>query len=225
MKTSALYIIATPIGNLKDLTLRAMEVLKEADLILAEDTRVTRKILNHLDIQKPVWRADEYAPDSFYKKVTEFLQAGKNVAFVSDAGTPGIADPGSKLVNYIHEYAPDIRIVPVPGPSAVTVLLSVAGINANEFTFVGYPPHKKGRETFFRELAEIKIRPIVLYESPHRLQKTLEGIEKALGENQNIIVGKELTKIYEEVWHGTPQEAEKYFKGEKGKGEFTIIIH
>lgn len=222
---STLSIIATPIGNLKDLTLRAIEVLKEVDLVLAEDTRVAKKILNHLDIQKPVWRADEYAPDSFYKKVSEFLREGKNIAFVSDAGTPGIADPGSKLVNYIREHVPDTRIVPIPGPSAITTLLSVAGIHANEFTFVGYPPHKKGRETFFRKLAEIKIRPIVLYESPHRLQKTLESIGKTFGEDQNVIVGKELTKIHEEVWHGTPREAEEYFKGEKGKGEFTILIN
>lgn len=220
-----LYIIATPIGNLKDLTLRAIEVMKKVDLVLAEDTRVIRKILNHLDVRKSVWRADEYAPDSFYKKVVEFLQAGNNVAFVSDAGTPGIADPGSKLVSYVNEYAPEIHIVPIPGPSAITTLLSVGGTRANEFTFVGYPPHKKGRETFFKKLVEIKVRPIVLYESPYRLQKTLEGIEKAFGENQNVIVGKELTKIHEEVWHGTPQEAKKYFKGEKGKGEFTIAIN
>lgn len=220
-----LYIIATPIGNLKDLTLRAIETLKASDLILAEDTRVLRKILNHLDIQKPVWRADEYAPDSFYRKVAEFLQAGKNVAFVSDAGTPGIADPGSKLVKYISEFAPEIGIVPIPGPSAVATILSVAGINANEFTFVGYPPHKKGRETFFKKLTEIKIRPIVLYESPHRLQKTLEAIGKTFGEDQNVVVGKELTKIHEEIWRGTPKDAMEYFKGEKGKGEFTIVIH
>ncbi len=222
---ATLYIVATPIGNLKDLTLRAIEVLREADLVLAEDTRVIQKILNHLDIRKPVWRADEYAHDSFYKKVAEFLQTGKNVAFVSDAGTPGIADPGSKLVNYISEYAPDTRIVPVPGASAVAALLSVAGINTNEFTFVGYPPHKKGRETFFKNLVEIKVRPIVLYESPHRLQKTLEGIEKAFGKNQNIVVGKELTKLHEEIWRGTPGEAKEYFKGEKGRGEFTITIN
>ncbi len=219
-----LYIIATPIGNLKDLTLRAIEILKEVDVVLAEDTRVIRKILNHLDIRKPVWRADEYAPDPFYKKVAEFLEAGKHIAFVSDAGTPGIADPGSKLVSYINEYAPDTRIVPIPGSSAVTALLSVAGVHANEFTFMGYPPHKKGRETFFRKLAEIKIRPIILYESPHRLQKTLEGIEKAFGENQNVVVGKELTKIHEEIWHGTPREALEYFRGEKGRGEFTLLI-
>ena len=219
-----LYIVATPIGNLKDLTLRAIETLKETDLMLAEDTRVARKIMNRIGIQKPVWRADEYAAESFYTKVGDFLREGKTAAFVSDAGTPGIADPGSKLVDFLRTQYPEVNIVPIPGPSALTALLSVSGIHANEFTFVGYPPHKKGRETFFKKLSEIQIRPIVCYESPHRLQKTFEGIRKIFGEDRQIIVGKELTKIHEEVWRGTVRAAQKYFTGVKGKGEFTIII-
>lgn len=220
-----LYIVATPIGNLKDLTLRAIETLKEADLVLAEDTRVAKKILNHLAIQKPVWRADEYAVESFYAKVGDFLREGKTAAFVSDAGTPGIADPGSRLVDFLRTHHPEVKIIPIPGPSALIALLSVSGIHANEFTFVGYPPHKKGRETFFKKLLEIRIRPIVCYESPHRLQKTFEGIGKVFGEDQKIVVGKELTKIHEEVWRGTVHDAQEYFKGVKGKGEFTIAIN
>ncbi len=219
-----LYIVATPIGNLNDLTLRAIETLKEVDLVLAEDTRVARKILNHLGLQRPAWRADEYAAESFYKRVADFLDEGKSAAFVSDAGTPGIADPGAKLVAYLRERHPEISIIPIPGPSAIATLLSVSGIHANEFTFVGYPPHKKGRATFFKKLCKIIIRPIVLYESPHRLQKTFESIKKTFGADQRLIVGKELTKLHEEVWHGTVREAQEYFKGEKGRGEFTMVI-
>jgi 16S rRNA (cytidine1402-2'-O)-methyltransferase len=214
-----LYIVATPIGNLEDITLRAIETLKNADLVLAEDTRVAGKLLSHLSVKKPIWRFDEYANSASYEKIKGLLEEGKNIAFVSDAGTPNIADPGAKLVAFIRQNAPKADIIPLPGPSAVVTALSASGLNADKFTFLGYPPHKKGRQTFFKELAHIKTRPVVFYESPHRLAKTLE----ALGEAE-VIVAKELTKIHEEVWRGKASEALKYFTKEKGRGEFVIII-
>ena len=214
-----LFIVATPIGNLGDITLRAVETLKSADLVLAEDTRVAGKLLAHLGAKKPIWRFDEYAAAASYEKILSLLEEGKNIAFVSDAGTPNIADPGAKLVAYLRDKAPDVGIVPIPGPSAIAAALSVSGVNADKFTFLGYPPQKKGRQTFFNKLKTIDIKPIVFYESPHRLGKTLEALGEA-----DIIVTKELTKVHEEIWRGKASEAAGYFKGEKGKGEFVIIV-
>lgn len=218
-----LYIVGTPIGNLKDITLRALETLKSADLILAEDTRMAKRLLDHYEIRKPVWRYDEYARESSYVKIKNLIAKGSNVALVTDAGTPAIADPGSKLTAFVRTELPEAKIIPIPGPSALITALSAAGLNADRFTFLGYPPHKKGRQTFFRELKEIKIRPITFYESPHRVEKTFKTLEENIG-NQEIIVGRELTKIHEEIWHGSPKVASAYFQGEKKKGEFIIII-
>ncbi|TSA44313.1 16S rRNA (cytidine(1402)-2'-O)-methyltransferase [bacterium] len=218
-----LYIVATPIGNLKDITLRAIETLKEADLILAEDTREAKKLLNRFEISKPIWRYDEYATAGSYGKIKEMLTEGKNIALVTDAGTPSIADPGSKLTAFIQKELPEAKIIPIPGPSALITALSAAGVNADQFTFLGYPPHKKGRQTFFRELKEIKIRPIVLYESPHRVEKAFKSLEENFGEAK-ITVARELTKIHEEIWHGTAKNASAHFQGEKKKGEFVIIL-
>ncbi|KKU91098.1 MAG: Ribosomal RNA small subunit methyltransferase I [Candidatus Jorgensenbacteria bacterium GW2011_GWA1_48_11] len=219
-----LYIVATPIGNLKDITLRALEVLKGADLILAEDTRVSQKLLLHYEIKKPVRRYDEYSQKSIYEEIGERLNRGEKVVLVSDAGTPGIADPGSKLVAYMISRLPKLKIEPIPGPSALTTLVSAAGIPANEFTFLGYPPHKKGREKFFRSLQGIKVRPVILYESPYRIQKTLESLGQVFGHDREVVVGRELTKMHEDIFHGPIAEAQKYFTGEKEKGEFALII-
>ncbi len=218
-----LYIVATPIGNLKDITLRAIETLKSVDLILAEDTRVANKLLTHYEIRKPVWRYDEYARENSYVKIKNLIAKGSNVALVTDAGTPAIADPGSKLTAFIKKDLPGAKIIPLPGPSALIAALSAAGVNADQFTFLGYPPHKKGRQTFFREMKGIRIRPIVFYESPHRVEKTFKALEENIGDRE-IVVGRELTKIHEEIWHGTPRAASTYFQGEKKKGEFVIII-
>ena len=219
-----LFIVATPIGNLEDITLRALRILKEVDLILAEDTRVTQKLLRQYEIKKPVLRYDEHVAERTHARVVSELEKGKSIALVSDAGTPGISDPGVRLAAYVQEHAPEVSIVPIPGPSAITTALSVAGISANEFTFLGYPPHKKGRKTFFESVRNIEIRPVVLYESPHRLQKTFAGIAEAMGEDTKLVVAKELTKMYEEIWHGSLKEAAAYFQKEKGKGEFVIIL-
>ncbi|MCL4392320.1 16S rRNA (cytidine(1402)-2'-O)-methyltransferase [Patescibacteria group bacterium] len=219
-----LYVVGTPIGNLKDITERAKETLTSVDLVLAEDTRVTSKLLNHLGIKKPMWRYDEYAKSDLYERILEFLGAGKEIALVTDAGTPLIADPGSKLIAFIRERTPEVKIVPIPGPSAIVTALSASGMNADRFTFAGYPPHKKGRQTFFKTLKQIEMRPVVIYESPHRLQKTFNDMEKICGIEHPITVAKELTKIHEEIWKGTLEEAKRHFQKEKGKGEFVIII-
>lgn len=219
-----LYIVATPIGNLKDITLRALEVLKDCDLILAEDTRVAKKLLTHYQIQKTIWRFDEYAKEKNYEQIKELLAQGKLIAFTTDAGTPAIADPGSRLVSYISHQLLKVKIVPIPGSSALITALSVSGVRANEFTFLGYPPHKKGRKTFFAKLKNIEIKPIILYESPHRLNKTLVGLSENFGFDYEIIIAKELTKIHEEIFHGSIEKSQSYFEGERKKGEFVIII-
>ncbi|MEK7542922.1 MAG: 16S rRNA (cytidine(1402)-2'-O)-methyltransferase [Patescibacteria group bacterium] len=219
-----LYIVATPIGNLGDISMRAIETLKSVDVVLAEDTRVTKKLLDRYEIKKPVLRCDEYAKESFFESVKERLIRGENIAFVSDAGTPGISDPGSKLVKFLREQGTKISVVPIPGPSAITAILSVSGISAGEFTFLGYAPHKKGREMFFKKTKEIKTRPILFYESPFRVRKALESLSAVYGKEYKIIIGKELTKIYEDIFNGTLESALEYFKGEKERGEFVMVI-
>lgn len=218
------YVVATPIGNLKDINLRALEVLTKADIILAEDTRVTRKLLSHYSIKTPLIRYNEHRPQRCLEEVVERLRKGQKVALVSDAGTPGVSDPGSKLVNFIRKRAPNIFIEAVPGPSAAVAALSVSGIPANSFTFLGYPPAKKKRNKFFANLKDIRIKPIVIYESTHRLIKTLDNLVEFFGENKELFIAKELTKIHETHFLGTIKEAKNYFTNEKKKGEFVIII-
>lgn len=221
---STLFIVATPIGNLEDITLRSLRVLKEVDAIYTEDTRVTRRLFQRYEIIKPLKRYDEHVAERMHERIVGELREGKSIALVSDAGTPGISDPGSRLVAYVREQVPEVSIVPIPGTSALITALSVAGIFANTFTFLGYPPHKKGRKTFFKNMRDITVRPVVLYESPHRLQKTFAGIAEVMGDDAAIIVAKELTKIYEEIWRGSVTDAAKYFSKEKGKGEFVVIV-
>jgi 16S rRNA (cytidine1402-2'-O)-methyltransferase len=229
-----LYIVATPIGNLEDITLRALRVLKEVDLILCEDTRVTKKLLDRYEIQKPLLSYHHHSKLSRVEKIAEHLENGKDLALVSDAGTPGIADPGNELIAKLGNWGDEgnwgkrgeFEVVPVPGASAPATLASVAGINMSRFTFLGFPPHKKGRETFFREVAEVKY-PIVYFESPHRFLKNLELLEK-FKPDAKLVVGRELTKMFEEILRGEIGEIrEKWEKRpEKEKrGEFVIIVY
>lgn len=219
-----LYIVATPIGNLEDITLRAVRVLKEVDLILCEDTRVTAKLLQKYGIKTPTLSYHSHSKLSKVEKIFEMLESGKNVALVSDAGTPAISDPGVLLVSQIRERAPNVKIVPIPGSSAVVSALSVSGFPASDFLFLGFLPHKKGRETLFKEIAESK-RTVVFYESPHRIMKTLASLDKALGKRK-IAIARELTKIYEEFLSGTASELYEYFNKnkEKIKGEFVVMV-
>jgi len=223
MDTGILYIVATPIGNLDDMTLRALETLKKVDLVACEDTRVTKKLLDHYVIKKPVTSYFQHSKAPKISQIMEALKSGQNVALVTDAGTPGISDPGNKLVEEV--IANNICVIPIPGASALTALASVAGIDMQKFVFLGFPPHKKGRETFFKEVVAENY-PVVYYESPHRVLKNLELL-KNLGSNKNIILGRELTKMFEETVRGNADEILKYFQENPGKvkGEFTIIVY
>lgn len=219
-----LYIVATPIGNLKDLTFRALEVLKTSTVAYAEDTRVTKKLFAHYGVAVPLRRYDEHSHARALGEIKAALTAGATVSLMTDAGTPAIADPGSRLVAAVRASLPEVTIVPIPGPSAIVTALSAAGIPAEHFTFLGYPPVKKGRETFFRDLATRAVRPVVLYESPHRVEKTLAALEKTLGGAHELFMARELTKLYEELWSGSVAEAEAHFTSERVRGEFVIII-
>ncbi len=219
-----LYIVATPIGNLEDITLRALRILKEVDFILSEDTRVTKKLLNHFEITGQLISFHEYSEKTKFEKILNLLQEGKKIALVTDAGTPAISDPGAYLVKEIRENLPEVKIIPIPGASALITLLSVAGAEKKEFTFLGFPPHKKGRKTFFEKVAQSD-RPIIFYESTHRIIKALESLQEECPDRK-VILGKELTKIYEEVILGKPFEILEYFSlyPKKIKGEFVVLV-
>lgn len=221
---STLYVIATPIGNLGDITLRAIETLKNVDLILCEDTRETKKILNKFEINKPTMSYHAQSKLAKTDKIFELLEEGKDLALVSDAGTPGISDPGYQLLSLVKEKLPLVRVVPIPGASAVITALSACGLPTHEFTFLGFLPHKKGRETLFKEIASSE-RTMVFYESPHRILKTLESLIKFCP-NKKVCIARELTKIYEEFKTGTPAEVLEYLtqNKEKQRGEFTVIV-
>ena len=223
---STLYIIATPIGNLEDITLRALRVLKEVDTILCEDTRMTAKLLQKYDIKTPTLSYHSHSGLAKVEKIFELLEEGKNLALVSDAGTPTISDPGVLLVSQVKEkFGQEVSIVPIPGPSAVISALSASGLPSSDFLFLGFLPHKKGRETLFKEIVLSK-RTTVFYESPHRILKTLESLKKHLDEKRRVVIARELTKIYEEVVTGTAQELLQYFEKNKNKvkGEFVVVV-
>lgn len=226
MNKGILYIVATPIGNLGDITLRALEILKSVDLILCEDTRETKKILDKYAINTPTMSYHAQSKLSKVDKIFELLEEGKNLALVSDAGTPGISDPGAMLVSQIRARTTlaQTEVIPIPGPSAVIAALSASGLPTHEFTFLGFLPHKKGRETLFKEIA-ISERTMVFYESPHRILKTLESLIKFCP-NKKVCIARELTKIYEEFKTGTPEEVLEYLtkNPEKQRGEFTVIV-
>lgn len=217
-----LSIIATPIGNLGDLTFRALWNLKEANVVYAEDTRVISKLLTHYGLKKSLQRLDAATELVKAKEVVARLEAGEHVAYVSDAGTPGVSDPGARLVAYVREHAHDAVIDAVPGASALTAALSIAGIDTSEFMFLGFAPHKKGRQTFLKRVAAADM-PVVLYESPHRIQKLL--LELAAHNVPKVSIGRELTKMHEEFLAGTPEELSESLKKRKAeRGEFVVII-
>jgi len=229
---ATLSVVGTPIGNLEDITLRALKVLASADLVLCEDTRMTKRLLDRHSIQVPTKSYHMHSKLSRTEEIIGLLKVGKNIALVSDAGTPGISDPGSELVKRVRaelkeEIASgDIKVEAIPGPSALTASLSISGVPCADFTFLGFLPHKKGRETLFKEIAASE-RTMIFYESPHRILKTLESLVKALeGSNKKVTVCRELTKIFEEVVSGLPQEVKSYFEShsDKVKGEFVVIV-
>jgi len=217
------YVVGTPIGNLGDICERAITTLKEVDLILCEDTRVTKKLLNHFNINTKTQSYHQHSKLSKIDLIKNFLKRGNDIALVSDAGMPGVSDPGAKLIaELIKEFGDEINIVSIPGPSAVTSILSVSGFPSDKFVFLGFPPHKKGREKFFKELASQKYT-VVIYESTHRILKTLDELIENLKERQ-IVVGRELTKKFETLYRGTPKEVKNILQEGSIKGEFVIAI-
>ena len=261
MSLSTLYIIATPIGNLEDITLRALRVLREVDLILCEDTRETRKLLARHEITTPtmaygfdtVRRGRAQGRNPKTERVIELLLEGKNIALVSDAGTPTISDPGGVLVSVVRERLGDrVSVVPIPGPSALIAALSAAGVPSSEFLFLGFLPHKKGRTKLFEEIAAAE-RTVVFYESPHRIIKSLEQLADALATNdvehrvfnkkvkrsvfnmdgsvpqhpmshRTVVVARELTKIHEEFVRGDIAEVRGYFEKNPDKVRGEFVV-
>ena len=225
---STLFVVATPIGNLSDISERAIATLKGVDLILAEDTRHTRNLLHHFDIRTALLSYHQHSKLNKVKNIIELLKNGKDLALVSDAGTPGIADPGNKLIaEIVATLGSKIKIIPIPGPSAITAAASVAGFPMDRFLFLGFPPAKRKRKKFFEE-ALASTYPVILYESPHRILKTLnelDEISKSQDINISIVVCRELTKLYEITYRGAPQEVVKQLESVNIKGEFTIIVH
>jgi len=222
---SKFYVVATPIGNMGDITYRAIETLKNVDLILCEDTRETKKILDKYNISKPTMSYHAQSKLAKTDKIFELLSEGKDLALVSDAGTPGISDPGAMLISQIkNNLRHGVDVIPIPGPTALIAALSASGLPTHEFTFLGFLPHKKGRETLFKEIAEAE-RTMVFYESPHRILKTLESLQKFCP-NKKVCIARELTKIYEEFKTGSPKEILDYLvvNPVKQKGEFTVLV-
>ncbi|MFZ2682123.1 MAG: 16S rRNA (cytidine(1402)-2'-O)-methyltransferase [Patescibacteria group bacterium] len=213
-----LFVVATPIGNLGDFSARAKQVLSLVDVVLCEDTRVTSKLLAALELRPSLNSFHEHTDALKRKQFVSMLQAGKRIALVTDAGTPAISDPGSFLV--AEAVAAGVKVTPIPGASAVIAALSISGLPLDRFTFVGFPPHKKGRQSFFKELGEIE-HTVVLYESTHRIMKALESLQE-LG--RDLVVCRELTKLHETIYRGTAAEIRQQLETTSTKGEFVIIL-
>lgn len=221
---AVLYVVATPIGNLKDITPRALEVLRGVDFILAEDTRETLKLLNHYEIKKPVVSYFQHSKLSKVEYILRLLGEGKILALVCDAGTPGINDPGGKLIEeVIKKFGDSVRTIPIPGPNAAIAALSISGFNVDRFLFLGYPPHKKGRKIFFSEISKSQY-PIVIYESVHRILRTLKELSEFENlKNRQVVVCRELTKKFETIYRGRIREIIPQIEKQK-LGEFVVII-
>ena len=220
-----LYIVATPIGNMEDITLRALRILKEVDIVLCEDTRTTKNLLNRYDIHTKTMSYHAHSTNSKENVIIRMLEEGKNLAIVSDAGTPCISDPGVMLVSSIRQkFGKEAMVVPIPGPSALISALSASGVSSASFTFLGFLPHKKGRETLFKEMASSS-QTMVFYESTHRILKTLASLNDYLPE-AHVVLAREMTKQFEQFVEGKPIEILDYFNEfkDKQRGEFVVIV-
>ncbi len=220
-QTGTLYVVATPIGNLEDITFRAINVLKQVDLILAEDTRVTGKLLKHYDIDNHIKSYHAHTSDTKKAEILNLLLQGKNIALVTDAGTPGISDPGNELIDYLLNNYPDLKTIPIPGASAITTALSISGFHTNQFVFLGFLPKKK-RTKLFKWLKEGKTT-FAFYESPNRILKSLEVVKQEFGEVR-IVVARELTKIHETIYRGSVTDVIGKLQNDTVKGEIVVII-
>lgn len=221
-----LYIVATPIGNLEDISKRALRIFSEVNLILSEDTRVTKKLLDHYQIKTKILSYHQHSRLQKTKYIIHLLKKGKNLALVSEAGTPGISDPGNKLIHKILEFIKSdplqIRIVPIPGPSALTTAASISGFPMNKFLFLGFPPTKKRRKKFFEQISKTRY-PVIFYESPYRIIRTLKELSFLI-ENREIVVCRELTKKFETIYRGEIEEVIKEIEKDKIKGEFVVVV-
>ncbi|MFZ6015116.1 MAG: 16S rRNA (cytidine(1402)-2'-O)-methyltransferase [Patescibacteria group bacterium] len=220
-----LHIVATPIGNLSDISNRGLDTLKSADLIVCEDTRVTRKLLDFYEIKKPVQSLHHHSNDAKIKSIIKDLRADKNIAYVSDAGTPGVNDPGGKLVAAALQE--NLMVSPIPGPSALTAAISVCGFPMEQFVYLGFAPAKKSRQTFFKDVME-RDEASVFFESTHRLLKTLESlfeiVQGTMNEVRPVCVAREMTKIHETIYRGTAEKVLIDIKNSSVKGESVIIV-
>lgn len=221
--TGTLYLVATPIGNLKDITIRAKEILETVDLVACEDTRVTGKLLHAYEISKPLMAFHQHSDVKKMDEIVTLLKEGKHIALTTDAGTPAISDPGGKLVEHVYQaLGEEANIEPIPGASAVATALSVAGYPADKFCFFGFPPQKKGRAKYFKEL-EAEEKTIVIYESTHRIMKTLDAMEEVMP-NRKVAVCRELTKQFETIYRGSIASVKTQLEHSSTKGEFAIVI-
>jgi 16S rRNA (cytidine1402-2'-O)-methyltransferase len=217
-----LYVVGTPIGNLEDMTFRAVKTLQSVDLIAAEDTRHTGKLLQHFQINTPQISYYQHNQHRRIPELLDLLQQGQSIAIVTDAGMPGISDPGYELVKACVDT--NILVVPIPGVSASITALSVSGLDTDQFVFEGFLPAKgKTRKQRLKALKD-EYRTIILYESPHRLRQTLQDLVKTLDPQQLIVIGRELTKRYETIWRGNLQDAEQFYRETEPKGEFTLVV-
>jgi len=215
-----LYVVATPIGNLEDISKRALKTLKKVDFILSEDTRTTQKLLNHFEINTKLESFHQHSSQDRINYLLTLLKEGEDLALVTESGTPTISDPGGRLVEQAYEA--DLDVTPIPGPSALATAASISGFPMNEFLFLGFPPKKK-RSKFFKEVAEAK-HSVIIYESPHRIIKTLNDIREVVGNDTKIFVGRELTKKFESLYRGKVGKVIQEVKDDPQKGEYTIII-
>lgn len=222
-----LFIVATPIGNLDDLTPRALETLRNVALILAEDTRVTAKLLQVKEITTPMRSFHQHSSDKVIANVIDQLSSGDDIALVSDAGTPGVNDPGGMLIEGILKARPDAHVVPIPGPNAALTALSIAGFPADRFAYLGFVPNKKGRQTFFGQLTE-RLETQVFYESKHRIVRALEQMIEAFVEadqpDRAVVVARELTKQFETIYRGTAEEILAQLIDGETRGEFVVVV-
>lgn len=228
MKPGTLYIVATPIGNMEDITHRAIRIFGEVDIVFCEDTRNTRKILSHYKIDAKTESYHAQSADSKISRIIELLEEGKNIAYATDSGTPGISDPSSMLVTKVREALGSAHIAAIPGPSALTAAVSIAGMPIDEFIFIGFLPHKKGRETLFKEIA-LSERAFIFYESTHRILKALQSLHDHMtiaDTLRPVTIARELTKMFEEVESLLPLEhiARITADPNKMKGEFVLLI-
>jgi 16S rRNA (cytidine1402-2'-O)-methyltransferase len=221
-KPSTLYIVGTPIGNLEDITFRAVRILQNVDLIAAEDTRHTGKLLQHLQVKTPQISYHEHNRTSRIPQLLEDLHNGKAIALVSDAGMPGISDPGYELVKACVEAG--ISVVPIPGASAAITALSAAGLPTDRFVFEGFLPAKGQQRREYLEVLETETRTLIFYESPHRLRDTLQDLAEVWGSDRQIVLARELTKLYEEFWRGSIGEAIAHYQQREPQGEYTILV-